>query len=592
MMALLLHLFLFSAFFLGWCLWLFHRLRLPAEQTPVVAMCALSVVTYLFGLVNLFGLIQPILYAGGILLGLWTLFRQGPKLLRRFVTLPMIGFGLVCGWFMLLLRGAAVEGHDNFAHWAIVAKSILTHNAFPTAANTAVEYVSYPPGTAVWIKLVCDLLGTSDGTMLFAHIILNMACILALIPLCRRSLPVGAALVAYGIFSFLQFNGCGSLMVDYLFTLLVLATAAVILACQKEHPAGGLTGALVLLCFTTLVKNSGLIFAVIGLVLALWAVWHSAFSRKIRWIWSGLLTLAPVGVWALWLLRVQLVYGETSSKHAVSVENYAQQISEKSAADIAAFQQSFFTYWLHPGYSGVVFFWITVALCIAVPLLLLAMGRIDKKRALLYVCGSLGTLAFYLFTLYLTYLLSMSREEMLVLASLPRYIVCFCAAITGLMLMALLWHLQGHKARPWAGGVILACCLYALFVCQPGSLRCLYSRQDYQNNAEQAPWIELREEYGLPEGASYLFYTNGSPVDGWTGLMVARYVFNTDHAALWQLRDDGPYLAAAFEEYEYVVFKSPDAQSDAELERWGFDPASTPYLDRGTFIQRQQELGS
>ena len=74
--------------------------------------------------------------------------------------------------------------------------------------------------------------------------------------------------------------------------------------------------------------------------------------------------------------------------------------------------------------------------------------------------------------------------------------------------------------------------------------------------------------------------------------MVARYVFNTDHAALWQLRDDGPYLAAAFEEYEYVVFKSPDAQSDAELERWGFDPASTPYLDRGTFIQRQQELGS
>ena len=142
MMALLLHLFLFAGFFLGWCLWLFHRLRIPAEQTPVVAMCALSVVTYLFGLVNLFGLIQPVLYGGGILLGLWTLFRQGPKLLRRFVTLPMIGFGLVCGWFMLLLRGAAVEGHDNFAHWAIVVKSILTHNAFPTAANTAVEYES------------------------------------------------------------------------------------------------------------------------------------------------------------------------------------------------------------------------------------------------------------------------------------------------------------------------------------------------------------------------------------------------------------------------------------------------------------------
>lgn len=592
MMALLLHLFLFAGFFLGWCLWLFHRLRIPAEQTPVVSMCALSVVTYLFGLVNLFGLIQPVLYGGGILLGLWTLFRQGPKLLRRFVTLPMIGFGLVCGWFMLLLRGAAVEGHDNFAHWAIVAKSILTHNAFPTAANTAVEYVSYPPGTAVWIKLVCDLLGTSDGTMLFVHIILNMACILALIPLCRKSLAVGAALVAYGVFSFLQFNGCGSLMVDYLFSLLVLATAAVLLASCEANPAGGLTGALALLCFTTLVKNSGLMFAVIGLALALWMVWHSGFSRKVQWIWSGLLTLAPVGVWALWLLRIQLVYGETVSKHSVSVENYAQQISEKSAADIAAFQRSFFSYWLHPGYSGVAFFWITAALCAAVPLLLLAMGRIEKKRALLYAGSSLGVLAFYLFTLYLTYLLSMSREEMLVLASLPRYIVCFCAAIAGLMLLALLWHLQGHKARPWAGGAILACCLFALIVFQPYSLRCLYSKQDYQNNEEQAPWIELRDEYGLPEGASYLFYTNGSPVDGWSGLMVARYVFNTDHAALWQLRDDGPYLAAAFEEYEYVVFKSPDAQSDAELERWGFDSASTPYLDRGTFIQRQQELGS
>ena len=66
---------------------------------------------------------------------------------------------MLSAWLLVLTRGGLVPGHDNFAHWAIMAKTVITQAQLPNTANTAVEFVGYPPATACWIDYVCGTVG-------------------------------------------------------------------------------------------------------------------------------------------------------------------------------------------------------------------------------------------------------------------------------------------------------------------------------------------------------------------------------------------------------------------------------------------------
>lgn len=50
--------------------------------------------------------------------------------------------------FILLLTQEHLQHYDNFTHWAIIVKVLLTTNAFPTTANHLIEFSNYPIGTS------------------------------------------------------------------------------------------------------------------------------------------------------------------------------------------------------------------------------------------------------------------------------------------------------------------------------------------------------------------------------------------------------------------------------------------------------------
>ena len=163
----------------GWWLWLHRRWELPLALAPAVSFCSIGCVLYLAALLNVLWPVQ-VLLAGGLALLARELFRGRLTALRPLACPAVAVYAAGCGWTVLLLRGALVQGHDNFAHWAIMAKSLITNGQLPNVANTAVEYVDYPPAAALWIKFVCNAVGFSDGTMLMAQGFLALACALAL----------------------------------------------------------------------------------------------------------------------------------------------------------------------------------------------------------------------------------------------------------------------------------------------------------------------------------------------------------------------------------------------------------------------------
>ena len=125
----------------------------------------------------------------------------------------------------------------------------------------------------------------------------------------------------------------------------------------------------------------------------------------------------------------------------------------------------------------------------------------------------------------------MNTDEMLAIASIRRYAAswfeCLPAAAIVLALVYLepaledAGRLRGFvpaTARQWQAFAL--CGALALFsfglTGAHGSFSHLwYSARSASASARQNYWLDLKEQYGLPEGASYLMYVEGMGVDTW-----------------------------------------------------------------------------
>ena len=189
-LLLLARLGLFALSLAGWCLWAARRFALPVEQTPLVAISAIGCAMCGAGLLNILTPVRWALTLGGLAALIWVLVRRR-EALAPWLSLRGAAFPVMSAWLLVLTRGGLVPGHDNFAHWAIMAKTVVTQAQLPNTANTAVEFVGYPPAAACWIDYVCGTVGLSDGMMMFSQGLLVLAGAWALWGMCPKKCPGG-----------------------------------------------------------------------------------------------------------------------------------------------------------------------------------------------------------------------------------------------------------------------------------------------------------------------------------------------------------------------------------------------------------------
>lgn len=567
-----------------WCVWLCRKAKLPAAITPLVTMCGAGIVVYAAALLNVIWPVQLALYLAGPVLAVGCLVREKWQALRPFVCVSMALFLAAAGATLLLERGRLIDNHDELAHWAIAGKTVITNGRLPNMADTAVEFVDYPPAATLWIKVVCDITGFSDGSMLFAQSLLFLAAMLAFAPLCKKRWYAGAAVVGYAVYMAALSVAYRQLRVDGMLTALTAGVWAITAVLRRE-PKRALAASLPVLCFLAILKNSGMFFVVLGAVPLMVMLVREARPRTRRTAALAALPLAaPALTWWLWQAHVSLVFVDSaSSKHAASLTAYGEQLGGKTPEDIAAFWEKFRGFWVSFSDPTVFRLYAFSAVFLLVCLVLAVLKAMRWRVAAGYAAAWAGATAVYVAALAGTYLFSMNTDEMLAIASIRRYasswFECLPAAAIILLLVYLepalddpgrLRGLVPATARQWQALVL--CVVLAVFsfgiTKAHGSFSSIwYSARESSVSSRQNYWLDLKAQYGLPDGATYLMYVEGMGLDTWHERYVVRYVFNSPSVGFCtELTEEQA------REYDFVVFCTQDDASRAFLESLGLDP--------------------
>ena len=400
--------------------------KIQTEFVPVFVFTTIACVVYFFGLADILWIGSLIVFLLGLVL--FVLF-GGLFLKRKFVIsiqTPLFLILFVVGslpFFYQLLHSTLIH-YDNFSHWAIVLKQMLSTNAFPDATSELIDFKNYPLGSTSFLYYICRFGGADQGIMLAGQGILIFSCFYALFGIIRQKHRfllygfLGAGLSVLSIFNItIRIN---NLLVDFLLPIVTLVLFAIIYryqtklkkACMVVVPIAG---------FLMIVKNTGVIYAGIGL---LYLVFQWIKNRDKEFLKNGLTVGLTIGAsfvpFLLWSYHTAVKFQGVENKFETSINQIGLNGGGKDPEEIrqisTLFFQSVFDIHSRP-FLGILGFHLAVLAAT------LFAGVVLKKKwniwkALIALDGVL--LVYYLGILAL-YLYSMPLDEAIRLAGFERY---------------------------------------------------------------------------------------------------------------------------------------------------------------------------
>ncbi|WP_179800953.1 hypothetical protein [Paenibacillus sp. RU5M] len=339
------------------------------------------------------------------------------------ISFSLFQFSFLAGTFifLLVLFQNELTHYDNFSHWAIVLKQMLSTDTFPTPDSNLIDFKNYPLGTSSFIYYVCRFMGHSQSVMLLAQGLLIFSCFYAMFGIVsEKKRFLLYAFLGLGLSTLSFFNltiRITNLLVDFLLPIYALAILAVIYqyrhdikrACIIMLPLAGVL---------TVIKSTGIIFAAISLIFLVytWLKHKQKFSWKTALAVIGTIcgSLIPYFGWS-W--RMATVFQGVDNKFDVATSGIqsgktAEQMHEilwlflKSSTDITT----------RPVIGIVIFEIVAIAASIFAYVVLKKKWNLWKALIALDVVLLLyyaGILALYLF--------SMPMDEAIVLAGFERY---------------------------------------------------------------------------------------------------------------------------------------------------------------------------
>ncbi len=555
----------------------------------------MTLIVYFGGIIGYLHEVSVVLLVAGGACFIWFIVEKAAKKNMSFGHISLLdGFYLIgTALFIGIVLFSKFQHYDNFSHWSVVVKYMLSADAFPNSSAELIDFSNYPLGTSSWIYYVCSFSSKNQGVMMAAQGILIFACLYSLFGIIkekRRFLLY--AVLATGCCFLSIFNvtiRINNLLVDFVLPVMTLAAWSVIYRYQDE-PEKCFSLLVPVLGLLFIVKTTGAIYVAFSLTYWLYIILSKKEQRRIKnaaYLFSTVLVSMVSTL--LWRYRVSTVFAEVENKFDFSVQDIGSSLGGKTADEIREIAEAF----LHavcdisstPTIGYVCFNLAAVFLCICVRHYLKTGWRLEKVlpalniMVIIYYAGILGM-----------YIFSMPTDEALVLAGFERYASSIIVLFAGGIIMCVTTDAESsfyvklgtaddrfksfkspETKRRYQSSVMAA-----LFV---GSILLMseynglaYNKAQYDDSLPRVIETVTGDRWyadGKEDKTRYLFY--GSDRDGqmtnYYFTYIARYfMFAPNIDAICAFYEDN--LLNLLNNYDYLVIIEPDAEEKQLLKKY------------------------
>lgn len=408
--------------------------------SPIVSMAGMGIVLFCGALSGVLKQTADLLLVGGLAGAVCFLI----FLCRKKIRIPGLSLCGICFAagilvFVWLTLNLKFVHYDNFSHWALIVKYLLSADQLPGADTELIHFRDYPPGSSLFIYYICRYAGHSQGMMLLAQNSLIFAGFFSVFGIVREkrrfllysSLGMGCAILSYLNLT-IRIN---SLLVDFLLPILAMASLAVSYRCGEEKGKLCILQIL-LLGYTGIVKNTGLFFAGIGGVYALSRIFRqgkTVSEKRIRRILYAVLLIIGMGLpFLAWRYHLKTDLTGFTGKFVIGGGGSEGAPVGEALYDIVT--RDFIRMALDPDERAVQILFLCNLLALAAVLFdrFKMKRRWNLGRAL--VAADIVVLLYHVGMLYM-YLYTMPAEEALRLAGFERYACSIMVLAAGMLIM-------------------------------------------------------------------------------------------------------------------------------------------------------------
>ncbi|UNK19407.1 hypothetical protein MNQ98_05075 [Paenibacillus sp. N3/727] len=419
--------------FLGYLLIVRKTLSLQWEFIPVFVFSSIACIVFFSGLagqlfmgslaVMVLGLLAFVVIAF-----LW--LRQGASFRISF-SISQLCFLVGSFIFLLVLFQNKLTHYDNFSHWAIVLKQMLSTDAFPTPDSNLIDFKNYPLGVSSFLYYVCRFAGHSQSVMLLAQGLLIFSCFYAMFGIVsEKKRFLLYAFLGLGLSTLSFFNitiRITNLLVDFLLPIYALAILAVVYQYRNDMKRACIV-VLPLVGLLTVVKSTGIIFAAIGLIFLVYTwLTHGQKSG-----WKPALAVVGTICGALipyfgWSWRMATMFQGVDNKFDVAASGLQiGKTPEQMREIISLFLRSSTDLTTRPVIGIVIFHLVAIAASVFAVVVLKKKWNLWKALIALDI-----VLLLYYAGILALYLYSMPLDEAIRLAGFERYVSSIVVLFAG-----------------------------------------------------------------------------------------------------------------------------------------------------------------
>ena len=415
-------------------------LLLSWKFIPIFVFSSIACIVYFGGLINLLFEISVAIMVIGLFISiiLFSSWYRRSGLITIYFYFFHLFFVLISFIFMLLLAKSYLIHYDNFSHWAIVIKVMLSTNAFPTPDAALIDFKNYPLGVSSFLYYISLFVGKSEPILIIAQGILIFSSFYAMfgvISETKRYLLYAFLVAGLSTISFFNLTiRINNLLVDFLLPIFTLVIFVIVYA-LRHHPKKTSITILPIVGLLMIVKSTGVIFASIGLM-------YFVYVGLTKWriaLWKRIIILLGVILGSFipyigWSIRMNTLFKGVENKFDVSTSTIQHAEGEKSIEqmwDISSlFLQSSVDLTTRPAAGILIFGLLATVTSIFVIVVVKKKWNLWKVFIALIVVLLLyyaGILAMYLF--------SMPLDEAIILAGFERYVSSIVILFVGSLVL-------------------------------------------------------------------------------------------------------------------------------------------------------------